>query len=297
MNYKNYINLKSLCRQALCLCGGIFLWAGIVFSQQDTLEPLNTVINFTKSESLEELNTFLCCKALESGNFKLKDLDEFRDSSIVYSQLYNKGSGALVAANMHYQKEDTINIEVYFFLTKMSESWKIEDFGIQFLTTPEQVDRQFSSYLTLGEEIPGSRDRINNFLRYIEGLKLSASTEEQIEKYFLDNKERFINILPAVDSIAGKNLMDPDDDSVLVSRPWLREILISRVYRGVYSLMGKQEYNYPGVTFLEIGRAYGVAVGYMHLEGNASIPDDKKFIYIKELAPGWYLYRVLLDLG
>jgi len=163
-------------------------------------------------------------------------------------------------------KDDGNTANFYCYLRNISGSWKID--AVRKFQLPGFIYSSVDS-LSRIENLP---DSVSSLLKF---LKLLIGTDEQLKLFLSENINDFYNIAGAFDS---KRV---DDLNLLMNKLNLEYIYIDDVY--------------PQCTFILVGGFDRIEVGYIFSKNKSSVPkiSPKRFIYIEEVLPNWYVYRAI----
>ena len=163
-------------------------------------------------------------------------------------------------------KDDGNTANFYCYVRNISGNWKIE--SVRKFQLPRFIYSSVDS-LSQIENLPDSASSL------LQTLKLMVGTDEQLKFFLSENINDFYNIVGAF------NDKRADDLNLLMNKLNLEYIFIDEIY--------------PQCIFILVGGFDRIEVGYIFSKIKSSIPkiSPERFIYIEEVLPNWYVYRVM----
>lgn len=270
-----------------------------ICKSQSSSEPLDLVAKYFDKE-LRNYKSVLIGEAKEQ-NFNPNDIG--KEVSKEFEILSEEIDHAVIAVTLNDGEQNT---DLYAFLVKDNE-WKIKAFrslwlpGFFYSMLEEYNDLDKSGiekkYNENIETVKQKNDSISKkditakigtldeFVAEIQNMKLTVSSDNNLVNHFNENKTQFKNIL-------GKIL---SDTAIVNKGTWrinkkdiefktdLNIILISSISGSETNKM---------IDF-SIGGMIDNSVGYFYCKDKNSIPkmSDNRYIMIKSLGNGWYLYK------
>ncbi|MCZ6703174.1 MAG: hypothetical protein O6940_09045 [Ignavibacteria bacterium] len=154
----------------------------------------------------------------------------------------------------------------YCYLLRVSGNWKID--AIRKFQFPKFIYNAADS-LAKVEDAP---DSVLNLQRMLE---LMVSTDEQLKTFLSDDINSFYTLINDFENNQTGRL----------------ELLMNKI--GLESIF--YDDLYPGCIFILVGRVDRLEVGYIYLSNRSGLPSitPKRFIYIEEVLPKWFVYRAM----
>lgn len=270
-----------------------------ICKSQTNSEPLDLVTKYFNKE-LNNYKSVLIGEAKEQ-NFNPKDIG--KEVSKEFEILSEGTDNAVIAITLNDGEHNT---DLYAFLVKDDE-WKIKAFrslwlpGFFYSMLEEYndldksgIEKKYNEMIetakqkndTISEtDIVSEIGTLDEFVAEIQNMKLIVSSDNDLVNHFNENKNQFENIL-------GKIL---SDTTIVNKENWrinkkdikfktdLNTILISSISGSETNKM---------IDF-SIGGMIDNSVGYFYCKDKNSIPEmsDNRYIMIKDLGDGWYLYK------
>jgi hypothetical protein len=271
----------------------------IICKSQTNSEPLDLVTKYFNKE-LRNYKYVLIGEAKEQ-NFNPKDIGKEvnKEFEILSEEIDNAVIGITLNDGEH-------NTDLYAFLVKNDE-WKIKAFRSLWLpgffyTMLEEyndldesgIEKKYKEMIeiakqkndTIGEiDIIAEVGTIDEFAAEIQNMKLTVSSDKDLIDHFKENKKQFENILKLILS----------DTTIVTKENWrinkkdiefktdLNKMLISSISGNETNKM---------IDF-SVGGMIDNSVGYFYCKDKNNIPEmsDNRYIMIKDLGDGWYLYK------
>ncbi len=183
--------------------------------------------------------------------------------AVTLRQIYKQSISAMFAVTVKVGENAT---EFYSYLLNVNGKWMIQ--AIRKFLLPKFIYQTVDSLSQL-EQLS---DSTNSLFRM---LKLMTSTDEVIKTHLSENAGSFNALLSAFES------KDKDNFIRLINELGLNSVFKDR--------------KYPNCTFIQIGSFKSMEVGYIKTNDDSHLPkiSQNGFIYIEEIIPGWYIYRVI----
>lgn len=270
-----------------------------ICKSQTNSEPLDLVTKYFNKE-LKNYKSVLIGEAKEQ-NFNPKDIG--KEVNKEYEILSEKTDNAVIAITLNDGEHNT---DLYAFLVKKDE-WKIKAFRSLWLpgffyTMLEEyndldetgIENKYKEMIetakqkndTISEiDIIAEIGTIDEFVAEIQNMKLTISSDKELINHFKDNKQQFENILELI--LSDTTIVNKENWRVnkkdLEFKTKLNKILIS-------SISGSNKNN---IIDFSIGGMIDNSVGYFYCKDKNKLPamSDNRYIMIKDLGDGWYLYK------
>lgn len=271
----------------------------IICKSQTNSEPLDLVTKYFNME-LRNYKSVLIGEAKEQ-DFNPKDIG--KEVNKEFEILSENTDNAVIAITLN---DGEYNTDLYVFLVKNDE-WKIKAFRSLWL--PEFFYSMQEEYNNLDDDGIGnmykvmieSAKQINDtiseidiiseigtldeFVAKIQNMKLIVSSDKNLINHFKENKNQFENILELIFSdttiVNKENWIISNKDIEFKTK--LNKILIP-------SISGN---NRNEIIDFSIGGMIDNSVGYFYCKDKNDLPEmsDNRYIMIKDLGDGWYLYK------
>ncbi len=224
-----------------------------------------------------------------NGTPKAKDFAN--NLKLKFKLLSENDSAAYVNMTISDSTENT-GTDTYIFLVKDS-IWKITAFRALAQTTLLQTmleqysvlnDRQIDSLVETEKQAmhPNISSKAD-FKLMIDNIKLTCDLDDNIIKHFICNQSKFVILNnKALDYISNHKLKtDEIENSVFGLENIFRPLLITSIY-----------YTADYIKY-SIGGIMDNTVGYIYCADKSKLPQlsANKFILLREIVKGWYLYK------
>lgn len=227
---------------------------------------------------------------LERGDYLAGEMAEFRDAPTPGSAL---PEGARVTIRPLQVGSDRAVVAVtvsadatsdaYLFLQRSEGRWQVTAF--RALALPPLF------YMAM-EELRALPARTAEDERMLRNLQLTAASDSALKAYFAQHR-------PAIEALGREAAADggvtwlraePADDEGALSLAQMR--IRERLRALDLEAVGRDE-EASGCVLVHIGGMLDNAVGYLYAPQGCRPPEmtPGHFIYVEELAPGWYLYK------
>jgi hypothetical protein len=163
-------------------------------------------------------------------------------------------------------KQDQKVIDFYCYLVKQENSWKI--FAIRRFLLPDFI-------YTVRDSLSGISSLSSNDSSFYLSIQLFTMTDSDLKSYFKSNLKKFQELV----NYFNNNLGDKVDKS-------LASVGCDAIYN---------DKNYPGCIFIQNLTFENMEVGFIQAADSVLLPElsVEKFIYIEEVSPGWFIYRMM----
>jgi hypothetical protein len=184
-------------------------------------------------------------------------------ANISYREIVSENMKAVYAIEV---KLDKGVIDFYCYMLETNEGWKIE------------AVRRF----LLPGFIYSAKDSLSQFKNLsssdsdlLKLVNLLTSSDAELKKYLRDNVNDFYKLVLYIEDEDEKNIQN-----------LLNVLNIDAVY---------QDDKFPGCIFLQIGAFDKTEMGYFYRGKSSLLPEisPNRFIYIEEILPKWYIYRII----
>ena len=240
------------------------LFAGQINSQQISVSSPEWLVDmfFSKSSFLEKANYY-------SGEM----LSEINEPTIG-EELNGKGEVAfrqIKATNdesvfaIEVKLENKI-IDFYSYLKKEGDQWKIT--AVRRFLLPQFI-------YTVRDSLSNLKSLSSNDSTFYLSLKLFTMNDSGLIKYFNSNLNKFQELVASFNN----SLSDE-----------INKGLVSVACNAIYS-----DKKYPGCIFIQILKFETMEIGFIQAANSVLLPEIsvEKYIYIDEVSPGWFIYRVM----
>lgn len=271
----------------------------IICKSQTNSEPLELVKKYFNNE-LRNYKSILIGEAKEQ-NFNPEDIEKKVNRK--FEILSEKSENVVIAINLNDGEHNT---DIYAFLIK-KEEWKIKAFRSLWLpgfyysmlqefnnldkTGIENIYKEIIKTTKLEndtiseQEIIAEIGSLDDFVTKIQNMKLTVSSDENLINHYKENEQHFENILEHILSdttIINKEYWGVDNKNTDFKME-LNKILIS-------SISGEGLNN---CIDFSIGGMIDNSVGYFYCKDKNKLPEmsDNRYIMIRDLGNGWYLYK------
>lgn len=182
---------------------------------------------------------------------------------VTLRQVYQQPIFTMYAVNIKVGANTT---EFYSYLLNVNGKWMIQ--AIRKFLFPKFIYQTVDS-LSQVKQLPDSTAALYKM------LKLMTATDEVIKTHLKKNVGLFNDLLGAFES------KDKDKFIQLIDKLGLNSVFKDR--------------KYPNCTFVQVGSFKSMEVGYIKTVENPHLPkiSQNGFIYIEEIIPGWYIYRLI----
>jgi hypothetical protein len=157
-------------------------------------------------------------------------------------------------------------VDLYCYMVKTNEGWKIE--AVRRFLLPGFI---YSAKDSLSQV----KNLSSSDTDLLELVNLLTSSDAELKEYLRDNVNDFYKLVLYIEDEDEKNIQN-----------LLHELNLDAVY---------QDDKFPGCIFLQIGAFDKTEMGYFYSGENSSLPEisPNRFIYIEEILPKWYIYRII----
>ena len=184
-------------------------------------------------------------------------------ANISYREIVSENMNAVYAVEVEI---DESTVDFYCYMLETNEGWKIE--AVRRFLLPGFI---YSTEDSLSQ-IKNLSSSDTDLLKLV---NLLTSSDADLKKYLLENVNDFYKLV----------LYLKDEDDINIQNLFNR-LNIDAVY---------QDDKFPGCIFLPVGAFNKTEMGYFYSGESSSLPEisPDRFIYIEEILPKWYLYRII----
>ncbi len=183
--------------------------------------------------------------------------------SVSYREIFSENIKKVFAVEV---KPDEGIVDFYCYMLETNEGWKIE--AIRRFLLPGFI---YSAKDSLSQ-ITNLSASDTDLLKLI---NLITSSDDELKTYLRNNVNDFYKLVLYIKDEDAKNIQN-----------MLTGLNIDAVY---------QDDKFPGCIFLQIGAFDKTEMGYFYCGESSSLPEisSNLFIYIEEILPKWYIYRII----
>lgn len=184
-------------------------------------------------------------------------------ASVSHRELLSENMKKVFAVEV---KPDESIVDFYFYMLETNEGWKIE--AVRKFLLPGFIYSAKDSLSQINNLSPSDSDLLKL-------VNLLTSSDDELKTYLRNNVNDFYKLV----------LYIKDEDAINIQN-MLSSLNIDAVY---------QDDKFPGCIFLQIGAFDKTEMGYFYSGESSSLPkiSPSRFIYIEEILPKWYIYRVI----
>ena len=184
-------------------------------------------------------------------------------ASVSYRELLSENMKSVYAVEV---KPDEGIVDFYCYMLETNEGWKIE--AVRRFLLPGFIYSAKDSLSQITNLSPSDSD-------LLELVNLLTSSDDELKTYLRNNVNDFYKLVLYIKDEDAKNIQN-----------LLHSLNIDAVY---------QNDKFPGCIFLQIGAFDKTEMGYFYAGKSSSLPEisPNLFIYIEEILPKWYIYRII----
>lgn len=203
----------------------------------------------------------------------------FSTPEFTFKQVRYHESPALIAINVQMHHVPSKNdADYYVFLRPTTAGWRID--ALRQFKIPGSLMQVVGMVMS-----QGSRATAED-LREVTLLRSLTATNAMLEESFRKDEEKFDQLVPALATSALRDVIHGARKPANVSKELWQKVRDADLYFAQV---------HPEQRWVECCRASlaSSAVGYLWVDTRAQPPalDPDKYVYLKEIAPQWYLYR------
>lgn len=269
----------------------------LIASGQNDSIPLDLTKKYFNGE-LRNYKSVLTGEAKDQ-NFNPKKISKKAD--LEFEILMYSNNKAVTAISLTEGKQHT---DIYAFWIK-DKDWQITAFRALWLPgmfymlldnykdlDSEGIKKEYMKMLdeakqkndTLtDEQLVEKIETLDDFKFNIENMKLTVCSDKDLKEHFYKNQDKFTALLDKV-----------QNDSISITRTWrINKQPDYKQYLQKLLISGISGYDSSPLIDFEIGGMIDNSVGYFYCEKPEDVPEisDNRFIMIRELGNGWYLYK------
>lgn len=185
------------------------------------------------------------------------------EAAISYRKLSSGNMNVVYAVEVELDEEV---IDFYCYMLETNDGWKIE--AVRRFLLPGFIYSTKDSLSQIQNLSSSDSDLLDI-------VNLLTSSDSELKKYFRDNVNDFYKLVLYLEDEDEKNIQS-----------FLSELNIDAVF---------MDDKFPGCIFLMIGAFDKTELGYFYTGESSSLPEisPNRFIYIEEILPKWYIYRII----
>jgi hypothetical protein len=218
---------------------------------------------FFNQPSFPEKEKYYSGEMLQDVNYQSIGEEDLKSDSISFRKIAANNQAEVYSVIITKYDESA---NFYCYLFNEAGTWKIE--AVRKFQLPKFV-YEIADSLSRTEQ---TQDTTLNLKRMLE---LMISSDEELKTFLSDNVNSFYTII---------NDFENNRSSKLKSL--MNEFGLESIY---YDDL------YPGCIFIMIGRLDRFEIGYIFSANKSTLPSitPQRFIYIEEILPKWFVYRVM----
>lgn len=217
---------------------------------------------FSKAEFTGKANYFTGAM-IEEANEPTIGEELNGSASVSYREIFSENMKKVFAVEVI---SDEGIVDFYCYMLETNEGWKIE--AVRRFLLPGFIYSAKDSLSQITNLSPSDSD-------LLELVNLLTSSDDELKTYLSSNVNDFYKLVLYIKDEDAKNIQN-----------MLSGLNIDAVY---------QDDKFPGCIFLQIGAFDKTEMGYFYSGESSSLPkiSPSRFIYIEEILPKWYIYRVI----
>jgi len=274
----------------------ISLTSIIAYGQVDSI-PLS----LTKKYFYGEIKNYKSVLIGEAKDQKFNSKNISKDAVMEFEALMLKDDKATIAVSLTEGEQHT---DIYTFWTK-DKDWKITAFralwlpGVFYMYYDRFKDLDNvgvnSEYKKMIDEVKQRNDTLTDeqiieqigtledLQADVKNMQLTVDSDEKLKEHFYNNREKFQALLVKI-----------QNDSISQEKMWrIRKQPDYKDDLRVLLLSGISSYNGQSLIDFNIGGMIDNSVGYLYCKNPDDVPEmsDNRYIMIRNLGNGWYLYK------
>lgn len=244
----------------------IFLYPQSLLAQEITFpdgSPEWLIQMFFKSENFPEKEKYFTGEMKDEVTYPTIG-EELNGKGEVYFYLFSSGENQnAFAVNL---KVNSTDIDFYCYLVNSPEGWKIE--AVRRFIFPRFIYTAADSLSKLSSLSESDSSTLKL-------LNLMTSTDEYLKNYLKNRIDKFERLLQYF-----------SENNAEMIKEKINELTLYGIFK---------DEAYPGCIFIQIAGIESREIGYIFKPENSELPviSPRQFIYIGEVLPGWYLYRLI----
>ncbi len=254
-------------------------------SPSDTLSPLRVVEKYISPNGFPEKLKYFCCELYQEWHAKQTLGQQLapsvkREARVLYLDTLH----AAVAVWLH---DSITSMDVYFYLIK-NQNWTI--YAVRSLAMTEaatQEKKRLDSIPESGRGKAYTKQRGYSYTFEYANLDLWNSSDTALATYFHRHKKEFHSLQK---KLVAKGYYGKHDSLLTFA------MASKKIKKPANKLLIRSiEYNprHPGMILFVVGGMVDNTVGYFYQPDPAKVPPmtEKKYILIRPLGEGWYLFK------
>ena len=253
--------MKKLCANIFFL---IFILSPQLFTQQfPTGSPEWLVDMFFSAEEFSNKANYYTGEMLNYSNEPTIGEELSGEAEIFFHQIKVTENKIVFSVEVSNKNE---NIELYCYLIKIENNWKID--AVRRFLLPSFI-------YTVRDSLSHLNSLTMKDSTLLLSLQLFTASDYELKNYLRVKLNKFQGLL-----LAFINNLKDQSDSTLAS------VGCSAIYA---------DGNYPGCIFIQILKFEDMEVGFIHAADSKLLPEIsvEEFICVEEVVRGWFLYRIL----
>jgi len=185
------------------------------------------------------------------------------NGEIFFHQVKSENAEIVFAVEVNQDQEA---IDFYCYLVKQDDIWKI--YAIRRFLLPDFI-------YTVRDSISQLSNLSSSDSTFFLSVKLITASDNELKNYFTTNLNKFQELVASFNN----NLKDQADKA-------LGSVGCNAIYT---------DRKYPGCVFIQILTFENMEVGFIQAADSVLLPElsIEEFIYIEEVSPGWFIYRMM----
>ena len=255
------------CHKLFIFCIALFFVYSFHISAQQSHYPQNStewlVDMFFNQPRFPEKENYYSGEMLQDVNYPTIGEELNSNDSISFRKIAANNQSEVYSVLV---KDNVHSSSFYCYLLKVSGEWKID--AIRKFQLPAFIYNVADSIA----KIDNVSDSVSTLQTMI---KLMISSDEELKSYLSNNINSFSALINEFESDESKRL----------------ESIMNKC--GVESIF--YDDFYPECIFILVGRLDRFEIGYIYSLKKSSLPSitPKRFIYIEEVLPKWFVYRAM----
>ncbi|MBB4638761.1 hypothetical protein [Longimicrobium terrae] len=174
--------------------------------------------------------------------------------------------------------------DAYLFLNNQGDGWQLVAYRMLWLPP---------LFYEMADSLAARPDPDEQSRRTLRAMRLATASDSVLRAHFLANRAGFNALVQHTMALADSSPVQADSYEQGSPPPPADQLRVRDDLRALDLDMATRDRNAPGCLLFHIGGMMDNSVGYLYAPSGCRVPamTPGPFIYVEQIAPGWYLYK------